>query len=392
VSIQRKTHLHLLLSEIFPPTHGGSGRWFWEIAKRSSADSLVIVTNHHPCAAQFDSSHQLDIERISLHSPEWGLVSLKGLSFYIKTLAKVRRILKQSHATSIHCGRCIPEGFIGYLSYRLFGTPYICFVHGEDIETARQSRELSWLASQALKNAAALICNSNNTAEILKKRWEVDGTKLHIIHPGVDTDYFKPKARSLDDRMALDWADRPVILTVGRLQRRKGHDKMIESLPVLLEKHPNLLYAIIGDGEELQNLQSLAKSLGVSHAVQFKTDASDQELLKAYQQCDLFILPNRTVGNDIEGFGMVLVEAQSCGKPAIGGDSGGTKEAVQHSKTGWIIDWQTPSTAAPFVSAKLTEILNNPWPPERTRSWIVENLDWKVVTEKQVNITEKVVS
>ena len=100
-----------------------------------------------------------------------------------------------------------------------------------------------------------------------------------------------------------------MVLTVGRLQKRKGQDQMIRAMPAWCESVPNVLYSIVGDGEERQALEELVLSESVTEHVQFAGEIGDEGLLQCYQQCDLFALPNRQVGQDIEGFGMVLLEA-----------------------------------------------------------------------------------
>ncbi|MEJ2755804.1 MAG: glycosyltransferase family 4 protein, partial [Gammaproteobacteria bacterium] len=293
--------MHILsLSEIFPPTHGGSGRWLWEVAVRLDPSEITIITHLQPSAKTFDYTHNLDVRRIPLKSSEWGIRSLQGLRYYWQTMRFVRRTIKESRAnkdTMMHCARCIPEGFVGYLMHRLYQTPYLCFVHGEDIETAKNSRELSWIATRSLKSAQILICNSQNTATLLKRDWSVPEHKIHVVHPGVDTDYFTPAAYCPQTRERLGWDNRPVLLTVGRLQKRKGHDNVIKALPLILRKHPDLLYCIVGQGEELSHLQKLVTQQKVTESVQFITTACDEDLLAAYQQCNLFILANRTVNN-----------------------------------------------------------------------------------------------
>jgi phosphatidylinositol alpha-1,6-mannosyltransferase len=333
------------------------------------------LTNEHPDAASFDQTHDMTIHRMPLSSPEWGVKSFTGLKFYYKVLRKVLDICKKSRPNKILCGRCIPEGFVGYLVNRLRGTEYICFIHGEDIETAKESRELSWIVKCALKRAKILICNSNNTANILRHTWHVEQDKIKVIHPGVDTNYFVPAPYDIDQRNALGWGERPVILTVGRLQKRKGHDKVIQALPEILKTHPRLLYCIIGQGEELDALKKLAAELGVSDSVQFKVNANDTDLLSAYQQCTVFILASRTEGNDIEGFGMVLAEAQACGKFVIAGDSGGTNEAMLPDITGHLID---ASSTLEITRAVHVSLSTQNYNAQDCRDFVTEKLDWSV--------------
>ncbi len=345
----------LLISEIFPPIHGGSGRWFWELYSRLPKNQYVIAAGKSKDATQFDQSHNLNLNRLNLSSIDWGLKSRIGASFYWRTYWELKKIVKSENINFIHCGRCLPEGVMGYLIYLTMGIPYICYIHGEDIEAAATSRELSWLVGKVLKNAKKLICNSKNTAQLVTKRWPNVSKNINVLNPGVDINKFKPASLDSDFQTRMGWAGRQVILTVGRLQKRKGQDMMIKALPEIINRIPNAIYAIVGDGEELEPLRALARKLNALDYVQFLTEINDEDLLKCYQQCDLFILPNRTEGQDIEGFGMVLVEAQACGKPVIAGDSGGTVETMDISKTGFIVD----CTDANKISTVVTDLLND---------------------------------
>ena len=328
----------LLLTENFPPKEGGSGRWFWELYSRLPNDKVLIVANDTPEGREFDKTHELDIVRIELESTEWGLASTKGLGFYWETIRKVLKLIKEHGIEEVHCGRVIPEGVIARALKLLAGARYNCFVHGEDVETAATSREHSLLVKNVCKNASMLICNSENTANIVRKLGFDSGSKCEVLHPGVDTSRFEVAAPDTSFRQKMGWSGKRVLLTVGRLQRRKGQDFLIKSMPALLKEFPDLFYAVVGRGECYDELISLVDQHKLHDNVCVYPDMDDEALIKCYQQCDIFILPNRTIDNDIEGFGMVLVEAQVCGKPVIAGDSGGTRETMNIGKTGHIID------------------------------------------------------
>lgn len=343
----------LLISEIFPPINGGSGRWFWELYTRLPSDEYYLAVGHSEADKEFDSSHNLNITRLDLSSTAWGIKSITGIKFYLKTFWKLRSLIKRNNIKTIHCGRCLPEGVFGLIFKKIYDIPYLCFIHGEDVETASSSRELSWIVKKVLKNAKTLICNSNNSSEILKQNWHISEKKISVIHPGVDTEKFKPAQENKLTKEKLGWADKTIILTVGRLQKRKGQDMMIKALPKIKELIPNVLYAIIGDGQEKSYLKKLSNELNIQDDVLFMSEISDEALVQSYQQCDLFILPNRTEDNDIEGFGMVLVEAQACGKFVIAGDSGGTSETLINERTGQIIDCSNPSNISKLITQKL---------------------------------------
>lgn len=380
----------LLLSEIFPPVKGGSGRWFWEVYKRFPEDSVVVAAADSDTAGDFDKSSSLKTFRLPLSSVSWGLRSVTGLNFYWRIFRLVRKIIKQENIGVIHCGRCLPEGFIGYLINKTMGIPYICFVHGEDVETASTSRELCWLIKRSLGSASYLISNSQNTAKILLDNWNTMPSKTKVIHPGVDANRFIPDNYNSEVRYELGWKDRPVILTVGRLQERKGHDMMIKALPIIREQIPNVLYAIVGDGEQRPILDRLVNELDLSYHVLFMSEISDEKIIKCYQQCDVFILPNRTVGRDIEGFGMVLVEAQSCGKPVIAGDSGGTAETMIVGESGVVIDCTSVST----IVDNIVPILNDKdlanRMGEKGQRYVKENLDWGSLSQQAIRLFETI--
>ena len=226
-------------------------------------------------------------------------------------------------------------------------------------------------------------------AEELLKKIEAD-EKIKVIHPGVYTQRFFPLDYTPDTRSMLGWGERLVILTVGRLQKRKGHDMMIKALPAIKEHFPDVLYAIIGDGAQRVVLDGLVNELGLADNVLFMSETSDETMIKCYQQCNLFILPNRTVERDIEGFGMVLVEAQACGKPVIAGDSGGTIETMLVGESGFIVDCTSTSAIVEKIIYMLKNENTSSVMGERGRIHVNENLDWQALSQKAKQLFERV--
>jgi phosphatidylinositol alpha-1,6-mannosyltransferase len=369
----------LLITENFPPKSGGSGRWFWELYSRLPHDEYEILAGDDSTAAKFDADAHIHVERGNLTSSEWGFKSTTGLLFYFKSVLLVCKIIKQKQVTQLHCGRVLPEGVIAWLLNLFTGIPYVCYVHGEDLETAQSSREQYFICGQVIKRAKAIVCNSQNSANIVAKFGGQAAAKTQVLHPGVDSNLFVPKHKNAISLRSLGWLDKKVVLTVGRLQARKGQDMMIRAIPEILNTLPNFLYAIIGDGEELNTLSKLSIELGVEKYVQFLSDTSDEQMIECYQQCDLFVLPNRTIDNDIEGFGMVLVEAQSCGKPVIAGDSGGTRETMLLGESGFIIDATQSSNIAKVVIELLSDEQKLKYMGSKGREHVLQSLDWKAL-------------
>jgi phosphatidylinositol alpha-1,6-mannosyltransferase len=376
----------LLISEIFPPLNGGSGRWFIELYSRLPRNDFSIAAGNTAGANEFDLVNNLDITRLNLSSRYWGVINPKGLYFYISQFFKLRKLIKQKKIRAIHCGRCLPEGVFGYMFKKLLGLPYICYVHGEDIETASTSRELSMVINKVLSNASILISNSKNTRDILINHWNVDHEKIRVLNPGMDANRFVPAEYEKDVRMSLGWGDRPVLLTVGRLQKRKGQDILIRALPAIKRAIPDILYVVIGGGEEKSNLLALVEENSLNDNVRFMDEVADAVMINCYQQCTLFVLPNRTINNDIEGFGMVLAEAQACGKPVIAGDSGGTSETMIIGKTGFIVDCTTPEPLAEKIVDLLRDQETLIEMGKQARIHATNNLDWNEHTKKALTI------
>jgi len=376
----------LLISEIFPPTHGGSGRWFWELYTRLPQEQCIIAAGHHPDEYKFDKIHTLKINRINLTSSSWGIKSITGLKFYWQAFKALKNIIKKENIKSIHCGRCLPEGVLAYLFKKLYNIPYLCYIHGEDIEAAIMSRELQFIVKKVLNNSQQLICNSTNSKQLLIEKWNISDNKITVLNPGVDTNQFIPQAFNIETRNDLGWSNRPVLLTVGRLQQRKGQDMMIKALPEIKKYIPDILYVVIGNGEEKEALQNLVSELHLNDNVQFRYSCDDDTMIQCYQQCDIFILPNRTIDNDIEGFGMVLVEAQSCEKPVIAGDSGGTAETMIINETGYILDCSNTKQLEENIPELLKDKDKLILMGKKARKHIVQTLDWQVHTEKAILI------
>lgn len=384
----------LLLSEIFPPKTGGSGRWFWEIYRRMPRAQFTIAAGIDPAAEALDRTHDLDVVRLPLTLADWGLASFPSAVAYWRAFRAVRDLVCHRKIERIHCGRCIPEGWLALWLKKLYGIPYDCYVHGEDANAASSgaadgvlsSRQLRWMTKQVLANVDRVIANSRNSARIVQDQWGVPTERVQLLHPGCDTNYFTPTPASRAIRDQLGWGGRPVIVTAGRLQKRKGQDMVIRALSLVREAIPDVLYAIIGDGEEREALKALTITEGQQDHVLFMGKVSDEVLRQSYQQADIFVLANRQIGTDIEGFGMVLLEAQACGTPVIAGASGGTAETLQAGQTGYVVPCEEPTELA----SRLIEMLSNPARlsdmGQAARRWVVEHFDWNALSLQAANL------
>jgi phosphatidylinositol alpha-1,6-mannosyltransferase len=325
---------------------------------------------------QFDEAQELRVSRLPLTLKNWGILNPASVRDYVGLSGQIARTVRAHGVESLHCGRCLPEGLLGALVQWRTGVPFGCYAHGEELTYGRESRELGWLMRLVFARARWVIANSQNTRRLLAEEWKVPTAKLRLMHPGVDTQRYRPARRSSEDRARLGWGERRVVLTVGRLQERKGQDVVIRALRDIHRQIPDVLYAVVGSGERRDFLHELAIREGVSDHVVFHGELNDAETLACFQQCDVFVLPNRQVGRDIEGFGMVLVEAQACGKPVVAGASGGTAETMRIPETGLIVDCEEPGKVAETLVDLLSDEPRRLRMGRASREWAVQRFDW----------------
>jgi phosphatidylinositol alpha-1,6-mannosyltransferase len=161
---------------------------------------------------------------------------------------------------------------------------------------------------------------------------------------------------------------------------------LIRALPAIRVRCPDVLYSIVGEGWERQYLNEVVAECGVGDLVQFRSITADEDLIECYQQCDIFALPNRQVGWDFEGFGIVMLEAQACGKAVITGLSGGTSETISPSRTGELVACEAPDQLALIVADLLCDGERSSAMGARGRQWVVEHFDWRIASDQARDI------
>jgi phosphatidylinositol alpha-1,6-mannosyltransferase len=326
----------ILVAEVFPPAIGGSGDLMANIYGRLSGVPVTVLASRDKDVVD-DPVQELTVIREQPPSRHWGVLHPRGLLGHIRGVLGLRRVAGVSGAAVVHCARLLPEGLAAWAVHRLGGPPYVCWAHGEEVNYTRGSRELHMLMSLVQRNAAALLANSQNTAQMLRQ----DGAssdRISVIYPGVDGTRFRPGADGGSSlRRKLSREGDIILATVGRLQRRKGHDLVIRALSRLRDQMPMLRYLIVGDGEERGRLEQLARDHGVSDRVTFLGAVASEMLPACYAAADIFVHPNRVDGLDFEGFGLVFLEAAAAALPVIAGQTGGAPEAVKAGETALLV-------------------------------------------------------
>ena len=329
--------LHLLMiTELFLPTKGGTAVSFDDDFRRLGGKDVHILTADVPGAAEFDHGHPNTIHRILLKRYNWlrpeSLLIYGKLFFWSFWLTLTKMI------TAIYAGRALPEGLVALVVGRLTRRPVFIYAHGEELTGWGRCRKFQAMRF-VMRNADRVLSNSDKTRDTLVDLLGLEEDKIEVIYPTVDENRFRPGggAESVRKRIGIG-EDTKLLLSVGRLMRRKGFDNVIRSLPALLEDGLNVDYAIIGIGDDATHLREVARECGVESRVHFFEDVSYEELPLWYRACDLFAMPNRDIDGDTEGFGLVFLEAAAVGKAAVAGRAGGTGSAVVDGVTGLRVD------------------------------------------------------
>lgn len=256
----------------------------------------------------------------------------------------------------IECGQALPFGLIALCFKKALGVPYLVWAYGNDILKPQRYPFLKGLLHVILGNADALVAVSQGTKRKIVQLG-LDPEKVTVIHPSVDTRRFHSQNDSSAVMARHHLPGKRVILTVTRLVERKGVDMVIRAMPRITESIPNAVYLIVGAGSHQEKLEELTKKLEVGEKVVFVGQVSDEELPCYYSACDVFALISRTLVDqgEMEGFGIVYLEAGACGKPVIAGRGGGASEAVQDGVTGLLVD---PSDVGEIANA-VVRVLKN---------------------------------
>ena len=350
----------LFLSEFYPPQIGGTCTMFAGRFGCYPPDKVIVVTKMVDGAETFDQSARYPIVRVPLlrNGPphyEWA-----GMVWdFIKTGWK---LIRQHQIERIECARPFPEGIAAYVLSKRFGIPYLNNVHGDEVGVFQRYRVERVLIKKTLRAARLNLASSHATERLVKQLAGAD-LKTQVVLPGFSPAFLGKPAPEAVARLREQVGGSPILLTVGRIaQVRKGHDHVIKALPDVIPHFPNVKYVVIGATddlaiERLRQLRAMADELGVNDHIFWVEDVINATLPVYYAACDLFLMPNR-VGppGDVEGFGIVYLEAGYFNKPVIGGNSGGVPDAVLDGNTGLLVDGTDPHD----VARGILQILSNP--------------------------------
>ena len=315
----------LLVTIDYEPMHGGIAAYWARVTKSLPIGQWRVLTS---VMGPTDAAGQV------IREP---LLSRWFWPRWIKGIKTMYRVYKQERCELMVVAQLLPVGTMAYLLHCLFHIPYIVQVYGMDLAAASQRGRKRALARRILRSAQACIANSQSTAEMLKD-FGVRADKVQVVYPLPEAP--TPSTADVDRLRTLhQLTNKKVIVTVGRLVARKGHSFVIDSLPTVLKTVPNAVYVVVGAGPVEAELKRRATDLAVPVIFIGAVDKAERDAWFAL--ADVFAMPVSTLPGDVEGFGMVYLEAGACSKPVIAGLSGGAVEAVIDGETGLIV---TPST------------------------------------------------
>lgn len=309
----------------YPPERGGVARYLGSLVRELGEDIDVFVPKGH--AVEGPGS----VYAVPMFS--WGIWKWRPM------IRLFRNIGRDGYSVAL-VSHVLPVGTAAWIASHFGGPEYVVLLHGLDLRLATRTPFHRWLVRRILKKAKKIVVNSNVVAQELLG---FDASFVpKIVTPGVDPISLPTRAEA---RQSAGLADQDfIVLAVTRHVPRKGLDRLIEALGFLPDK---VKLVLIGDGHDRPRLERIASHF--QGRVRFLTQAEDQERDFWYAAADIFALPVRDDGKDIEGFGMVFLEAAMAGLPVLAGESGGAIEAIEDQVTGYLINPHNPREIAEAI-------------------------------------------
>jgi phosphatidylinositol alpha-1,6-mannosyltransferase len=335
----------LLVTMEFPPFKGGVGNYYFDLAKNLTDYQTDVLLDGENAEFKLDD---LSVSRTSFFYqkfwPKW-----------LKLFIRLFKIALTKKYQLLWVGHLLPVGTVAFLINKIFNLPYIVSLHGLDIKRALKNK--NFLTKLILKNASLVTANSVFTLNEFKKSGV--NTEFVIIYPCahiLNGHCSLPTNDQKNDlKQRLNLQDKKILLTVARLTERKGHDLVIRALPEILKTNKDVVYLIVGQGDK-ERLQKMVVENNLENQVLFLNNVSDEDLPIYYSIADIFVLPTRIINeDDVEGFGIVYLEANSFCVPVIASNTGGASEAVIDGLNGLIVD-PTNSTE---LAEKIVVLLND---------------------------------
>jgi phosphatidylinositol alpha-1,6-mannosyltransferase len=364
----------LLVTNDFGPRTGGIETFVIGLLERITGHHVIVFTSSQGETSAYDQDW-LD---------KFGVQVLRDKSKILlpsrRVTRNVKKIVTESDIDVVIFGAAAPLAFMSESLRKIGVKKIIALTHGHEVWWAKV-----FPFNFAIKRIGASVDHLTYLGEFTRKAIsktlsEKSRNKLVKIAPGIDTAHFIPRADGFEKRVELGLQDKKIIISVGRLVHRKGQDKLIEAMPTILRKIPNAHLLIVGEGPYKNHLDKLVKKFSLEESVTFVGRILYDKLPTYLSAADLFAMPSRSrfFGLEVEGLGIVYLEASACGIPVVAGNSGGAPDAVMEGVTGFCVD----GTDVDQVASAVIEVCSN---AERAshmgaagRNWIVDQWRWDI--------------
>jgi phosphatidylinositol alpha-1,6-mannosyltransferase len=370
----------LLVANNFPPIHGGAAAVYQNLAKHcdgrvvvvapriSYSDGLPLIGwREHDREAPYRVI-RLKLLRTVIRDNPWRgqvgklLFRASDLLIRLQLLVKLFRLIRSERVKAVCIGDLLASSWLIELLRRLSRVRTVVYVHGEEITTEDSYDREHHRARRALQMADRVIVVSRFTLVAVRGLLGIAADrKISLVQNGVDTSLFRPLAKRTDLVALYRLQGCFVFVSVCRLLAKKGIDHAIRAFAAVKQRYPECRYLVVGTGPYEEALRRIAVDVGVADSVVFAGEVLDDDLVEHYCLGDVFVMPNRKLPNgDTEGFGLVFLEANSCGIPVIAGRDGGSRDAVQHGVNGLVVNGSSiREIAAAMLSLREDESLRD---------------------------------
>ena len=363
----------LIITLEYPPKIGGIASYTFNFASHLNSEEVCVYAPKQLGDKEFDARHDWKTYR---YIPYFNFIWPR----WIRMFFQVKKIVKKEKIEKIYVHHALPSGYVAYLCKKFFKIPYVVFFHGTDLEVGlkRKARKIKMVCSSAEKIAVS--------GEFLKKKLtdKIEGleNKIVILHPCPGDFFLQPaKQEELEVlRAKLALKGKKVLISVGRMADGKGFPHMIRLLPKILEKVPNLVWLVVGDGPKKEELIKEIQKNYLQNVARIMGFVPLSELPKYYQLADAFVLLTHKDEESEEGWGTAFLEAAASGLPVIAGRVGGVEEVVENLVTGILVDIYQDQGVVSAVSELLKNSDYAKQMGQAGRDRIIREFNW----EKQI--------
>ena len=358
----------LVVTNDFPPRPGGIQTFVAELVRRLPRDDVVVYTSRFRGWEDFDAAQEYPVVREE--------------TSVLLPIPDVRRraatLVRTHEAEAVLFGAAAPLGLLAPAVRAAGAARAVGMTHGHEAGWAGYpgTRQVLRRVGDRLD---AMTYLGTYTHERISRALSRDAVSRMVqLAPGVDTDVFHPGVDGASVRESLGLADRPVVVCVSRLMPRKGQDVLVKALPRMRRQVPDTALLLVGGGPHRQRLRRLADDIGMGQHVVLTGSVPYTTLPAHYAAGDVFAMPCRTrhLGLDVEGLGIVYLEASAVGLPVVAGRSGGAPDAVRPGVTGEVVDGTDTVQVADAVAALLLDPARREAYGRAGRAWVERDWTW----------------